>query len=240
MSNHWFEFRQFRIDQPAGVFRVGTDGVLLGAWAGAGRSDAVSILDIGTGTGLIALMLAQRFPQALITAIEPDKESFEVATGNATASPWHDRITVINSSLDEYLSSGPEEYNLIVSNPPFYNHALKNPDPRKASFRHSGSLSVNDIVAAARSLLAGTGALSLVLPWAEGNVAVANAALAGLYCSRMTKVRPLAASPFNRLLLEVEREKPGCAVNILTLGHPSHGGYTRDYIELTRDFYPGF
>lgn len=239
MGNSWFEFRQFRIEQPGGVFRVGTDGVLLGAWAGASIRSPMRLLDVGTGTGLIAIMLAQRFPDARITAIEPDPESVSVAEINAAASPWSDRIEIINESLSAFTAGKPGVYDLIVSNPPYFSESLKNPDPRKASFRHAGTLTPDGLFKASEELLSPGGALCLIMPWAEGNVAVAAAAASGLYCNRMTRIRPLSASPFNRLLLEFVRTKTGCSVNILTTGHPSHGGYTRDYTELTRDFYPG-
>lgn len=272
MANDYFEFKHFRINQPGNVFRVGTDGVLLGAWAGAeaaggigrsisatGRSlpDVVgsipgsgrsipgsirSILDVGTGTGLIALMLAQRFPGASVTAIEPDKASFEAAEANLAASKWSSSVEVINSSLVEFASSCSGEFDLIVSNPPFFTGSLKNPDPVKASFRHSDSscLSTAIILEQSRRLMTKDGLLSLILPWAEGNVMIAEAASSGLYCSRMVKIRPFHNSPFNRVLLEFTSERTSPSVKILTMGHPAKGGYSRDYIDLTKEFYLNF
>lgn len=237
MGNDWFEFRQFRIEQPENVFRVGTDGVLLGAWAG-GESDSVrSVLDIGTGTGLIAIMMAQRFPGASVVAIEPDRASFEAAAANVAASKWSRSVEVINSSLHEYAGTCSRKFDLIVTNPPFFTGSLKNPDPVKASFRHAGELTPATILEQSRGIMAEGGLLSLILPWAEGNVMVAEAATTGLFCSRMLKVRSLSGSPFTRLVLEFASTRVTPSVKILTMGHPSHGGYTRDYIELTRQFY---
>ena len=244
MANDYFEFKHFRINQPGNVFRVGTDGVLLGAWAGAEAAGGTvgSILDVGTGTGLIALMLAQRFPGASVTAIEPDKASFEAAALNVAASKWSNSVEVINSSLQEFALSCSGEFDLIVSNPPFFTGSLKNPDPVMASFRHSdsGDLTTAIILEHSRRLLAESGLLSLILPWAEGNVMIAEAATMGHYCSRMVKIRPFHNSPFNRVLLEFTSERTSPSVKILTMGHPAKGGYSRDYIELTKEFYLNF
>jgi tRNA1Val (adenine37-N6)-methyltransferase len=240
MGNDWFEFKEFRIDQPENVFRVGTDGVLLGAWAGAKNDGVKRILDVGTGTGLIALMMAQRFPDAVITAIEPDKTSYEASKANVAASKWSSSIEVINSSLQEFASGCPGRFDLIVTNPPFFAGSLKNPDPVKASFRHAGELTTSVILEHSKSIMAGGGLLSLILPWTEGNVMIAEAAASGIYCNRMLKVRPLHVAKFNRLLLEFTTKKEPPSVRILTIGHQSHGGYTRDYIELTREFYLNF
>ncbi|MFO7575283.1 MAG: methyltransferase [Bacteroidales bacterium] len=240
MGNDWFEFKEFRIDQPENVFRVGTDGVLIGAWAAAKQPEVRTILDVGTGTGLIALMMAQRFPGAVIKAIEPDRPSFEAAEANVVTSKWSTSVEVINSSLQEFASGYSGKFDLIVTNPPFFTGSLKNPDPAKASFRHAGALNTSMILEHSRGIMAEGGLLSLILPWAEGNVLVAEAAATGLYCSRMVKVRPFSNSPFNRVLLEFSCERTHPSVKILTVGHPSKGGYSRDYMELTGEFYLNF
>ena len=240
MGNDWFEFKHFRIDQQGDVFRVGTDGVLLGAWAAADSQRVKRILDIGTGTGLLALMLAQRFPGAAITAIEPHKSSWEVAVRNVRASPWAGTIEVLNTSLEEYSAHCTSSYDLVVTNPPFFSGSLKNPDPHKSSFRHAGELTTAAMIEDSLKVMTKEGVLSVIMPWAEGNVMVAEAAAAGLFCSRMVKVRPLHSSPFSRLLLEFTTLRVPPVVRILTMGHPSHGGYTNDYVDLTRDFYLNF
>lgn len=240
MGNDWFEFRQFRIDQPENVFRVGTDGVLLGAWAAAEHCRVGTILDVGAGTGLIALMLAQRFPGAIITAIEPDKTSYEAAKANVAASKWSSSVEVINSSLQEFAVSCGGKFDLIVTNPPFFTGSLKNPDPVKASFRHTVELTTSAILEHSKSIMAECGLLSLILPWAEGNVMIAAAAAAGLFCSRMVKIRPFHNSPFNRVLVEFSYKRTHPSVKILTTGHPAKGGYSRDYIGLTKEFYLNF
>lgn len=238
MANNYFKFRQFSINQSGNVFRVGTDGVLLGAWADT--AGASTVLDIGTGTGLLALMMAQRIPDGFITAIEPDEESYRCATSNIQSSGWSSRIEVINNSLKDFAHDSRGQFDLIISNPPYFSESLKNPDAQKAGFRHSNSLPHEEIISFARKELCDNGRLSLILPYAEGNVFIAGAAIAGLYCTRMTKVRSLQGSPVKRLLLEFSRKNHSPVVKILTTGHPDHGGYTMEYKELTKDFYPGF
>ncbi|MBE0675098.1 MAG: methyltransferase [Bacteroidales bacterium] len=237
MGNDYFEFKQFRITQPQNVFRVGTDGVLLGAWAGSESIGVKRILDVGTGTGLLALMMAQRFPEASVTAIEPESESFRAAWQNVSDSKWKPRIEVLNLSFNDYVDTYPGKFDIIITNPPFFKSSLRNPDPVKAGFRHVDTLSFEMITSLSKKLLDDNGRLCIVLPWAEGNVFIANAVFDGFFCSRMAKVRPLLNSRFNRLLLEFTGVKCTPVVNILTLGHPSHGGYSVDYRDLTKEFY---
>jgi tRNA1Val (adenine37-N6)-methyltransferase len=238
MANNYFNFRQFSINQSGTVFRVGTDGVLLGAWAET--AGASTVLDIGTGTGLIAIMIAQREPDAVITAIEPDRDSFDTAMMNISASPWTDRIEAKNLTLKKFTESTDQKFDLIVSNPPYFTGSLRNRDEIKAGFRHSFSLPHDELVNSALHLLSENGILSLILPYAEGTLFVAEAAFAGLYCCRMTRVKPLPRSPVNRLLLEFSRTRITPSLKILTIGHPSSGGHSKDYIEIVKEFYPGF
>jgi tRNA1Val (adenine37-N6)-methyltransferase len=235
MANNYFNFKQFSINQSGNVFRVGTDGVLLGAWVDT--AEVSSVLDIGTGTGLLALMMAQRIPDACITAIEPDQESFLCATENIRRSAWSATIDLRNWSLSEYRQENPARFDLIITNPPFFASSLQNRDQQKANFRHSSSLPHEEIISFAAEYLSDNGRLSLILPYAEGNVFIAGAAIAGLFCSRMTRVRALPGSPVNRLLLGFSRKSGSSPVKILTTGHPAHGGYTSDYKELTKEFY---
>jgi tRNA1Val (adenine37-N6)-methyltransferase len=239
MANSYFKFKQFKITQSDNVFRVGTDGVLLGAWTNT--EGVSSVLDVGTGTGLIALMIAQRLPEVAIVAIEPSYESFTCASENVKNSPWGSLITLKNQSLRDYDNDNNDVFfDLIVSNPPFFENSLTNPDQEKARFRHAFSLPAEEIISFSARRLSANGRLSIILPYAEGNVFVATASFAGLYCSRMTRVRPLKSSHPNRLLLEFKRQHEQPVTKILTIGHPDHGGYTLDYVELTKEFYLNF
>ena len=189
MANNYFKFKQFTINQTPDVFRVGTDGVLLGAWAGT--EGVRSVLDIGTGTGLIALMLSHRIPEATIYALEPDDNSFICARANIEKAGKDEAIALLKTALIDFSPPGQTLFDLIVSNPPFFAGSLENPDPAKARFRHNFALPSSEIIQFAVKFLTESGRLSLVLPYAEGNVFVAEAASSGLYCTRITKVRSL-------------------------------------------------
>ena len=164
MGNPYFRFRQFTVWHDRCAMKVGTDGVLLGAWAGQGR--AGKILDIGTGSGLIALMLAQRFPEARITGIEPDAEAAAQAGENFLCSPWHDRLAVSTVTLQDFTAgaAGKETFDLIVSNPPFYDSTLLNPDARRSAARHTATLPYSELMRCASALMTGTSELDIIIP----------------------------------------------------------------------------
>jgi tRNA1Val (adenine37-N6)-methyltransferase len=159
---------------------------------------------------------------------------------NVQKSGWSSRIDLTNRSLGDYSEESNGPFDLIISNPPWFSESLKNPDAQKAGFRHSNSLPQEEIISFSRKKLSENGRLCLILPYAEGNVFIAGAAIAGLFCTRMTKVRSLQGSQIKRLLLEFSRRSISSPVKILTTGHPDCGGYTHEYKELTKEFYPGF
>lgn len=241
MGNSWFDFKQFRIVQEKSAFRVGTDGVLLGAWA----SFAVRrrILDAGTGTGLIALMAAQR-SNAVITALEPDMLSAEEAFVNMKASQWSERISVENISLQEYAKSsviqGGIQYDMIVSNPPFFTDSLPNSDRRLSEARHNITLSQPDLIDSAEKLLSPAGVLSIILPYEEGNVFITRAAGYGFCCNRITRVKPLPSLPAHRLLMEFSKERAPLQSEWLIISNGNRKDYTAEYRELTKEFYLEF
>lgn len=236
MANNYFSFKQFTINQDRSAFKVGTDGVLLGACADV--SGVKNILDIGTGTGLIALMLAQR-SEAEIVAIEPHEDSFVQACSNVAASKWNNRIKVGNISLQHY-DPGLLQFELIVSNPPFFFDSLKNPDAGKASARHNDNLNNADLLEGADRLLAADGRLQVILPYAEGTILIAEAQEYGLYCNNMIKVRPLPTSEIRRLILTFSRKKQKATEQFLTIEHGKRHEFTEEYKNLTKDFYLKF
>lgn len=236
MANSYFRFRQFTIHQDKASFKVGTDSVILGAWADP--EGAESILDIGTGTGLLAIMLAQR-SGAAITAIEPDRDSFEQARQNVGNCRWHNRISVLNMSLHDFSSYG-SKFDLIVTNPPYFSVSLKNPDTRKAASRHNDSLLPGDLLKAVSILLNDDGAFQIILPYAEAAVFMAEAPGYGLYCNRILKIKPLPSGPVIRLIMSFSTTVQTVSESFLTIGKGPRHEYTGDYINLTRDFYPGF
>jgi tRNA1Val (adenine37-N6)-methyltransferase len=234
MANQYFQFKQFLINQGKAAFKVGTDGVLLGAWADV--DGANQILDIGTGTGLIALMLAQR-SKATITAIEPDHDSFEQASGNVEISLWSERIRVLNKDLVTFTTESKHKFDLIVSNPPYFINSLQNPDPLKSATRHTTSLTMIDILNASNSILAENGKLVLILPYVEGTLFIAEASSFNLYCNQIVKIKTYPAGPVKRLLLEFGTKKEILKESFLTIEQGKRHVYTDAYIDLTKDFY---
>jgi tRNA1Val (adenine37-N6)-methyltransferase len=235
MSNDWFQFQGFLIRQDRSAMKVGTDGVLLGAWAGC--SNCSSILDVGTGTGLIALMIAQRNRMAAITAIEIDPTACSQALENVSASPWADRITVVNGDFLSWDHVGIHSFDLIVCNPPFFSGSLKNPDPLRAAARHDDGLPLGALAGRASELLSPAGKLALILPAGRAEEAIRMAASAGLHVLRRTDVRGNPQAPVRRVLLEWGRKSGTVEWNELVIESGARGIYTDDYLLLTRDFY---
>ena len=235
MPNNYFSFKLFTIRQDKASFKVGTDGVLLGATAnteGAGR-----VLDVGSGTGLIAIMLAQRC-NALITAIEPDRESYMQCMENVMHCPWKDRITVENTSIQEFRSSGT--FDLIVSNPPYFSNSLKNPDPRKSASRHSDSLSDDDLLEYCSALLSVNGRLQVIMPYNEGKLLVTRAEKYNLFCNELISIKPLPSGETIRQIITLSHASTEITESSLTIGTGIRHHYTEEYISLTRDFYLKF
>jgi tRNA1Val (adenine37-N6)-methyltransferase len=236
MANDYFSFKQFTIFQNKSAFKVGTDGVLLGAIADVAAAER--ILDVGAGTGLISIMLAQR-SDAAITAIEPDDDSYIQTCENVNICKWHNRINVIHIRLQDF---NPEQvkFDLIVTNPPYFYDSLKNPDPRKSAARHNDSLTSDEILNSASRLLKEEGRLQLIMPYIEGNVFIAEANKYGLYCSRILKIKPLPASEVRRLILTFSRFTEKTSESFLTIEHGKRHEFTEEYINLTKDFYLRF
>jgi tRNA1Val (adenine37-N6)-methyltransferase len=234
--NNWFEFKQFRIEQHKTAMKVGTDGVLLGAWTpvlGARR-----ILDVGTGTGLIALMLAQR-SGAIIDAVEIDPMACEEAEFNFRQSVWSDRLRILNIDFQLFAESAQEPYDLIVTNPPFFINSLKTKSHALSVARHNDFLSFDQIVTGARKLLAGTGRLCVILPFVSNIEFRETARLAGFYLRQQTKIIPKAGGIPKRVLLEFGLEAAYPMENELSLIDES-GFYSETYKILTAPYYLGF
>lgn len=236
MANSYFTFKEFTIYQDRSSFKVGTDGVLLGAVADVkGRK---RILDIGTGTGLIAIMLAQR-SNADIVAIEPDRESFLQARHNINLCKWNNRIKIEQADLQNFNTAG-RKFDLIVTNPPFFNDSLRNPDTRKSSARHNDSLTNPELLENVSRLLDTDGLFQLIMPYVEGNIFIAEAAQYGFYCNSVLKIRPLPASEIRRMILSFSRIRQKPSEKFLTIERGKRHEFTEDYINLTKDFYLKF
>ena len=233
MSNPYFQFKQFTVFHDQCAMKVGVDGVTLGAWTNV--SDAHSILDIGCGSGLISLMLAQR-SSAVISAIDIDKPSIAQAKENVKNSPWENRISVIHTSFQEFAEEYTRDFYLIVSNPPFFINSLKNPLPARTTARHNDTLSHKDLIVGAKKLLNDKGRLSIILPISEGNCFINEAEKETLYCSEKIAVFPNPEKPEKRWLLEFRKEKTTCKESELTI-EKKRGVYTEKYREMVKDFY---
>jgi tRNA1Val (adenine37-N6)-methyltransferase len=234
--NNWFEFKQFRIEQQKAAMKVGTDGVLLGAWTPV--MDVRKILDIGTGTGLIALMLAQR-SNAMIDAVEIDKEACREAKFNFDQSPWCDRLRLFEFDFQIFADSPRDPYDLIVSNPPFFVNSLKNDNAALTVARHNDTLSFDQLIAGARKLLSSTGRLCLILPFMSCTEFRESARLAGFYLRQQTTVIPKFGRSPKRVLLEFTVQ-PGYPVDNEFAILDEEGVYTESYKTLTAPFYPAF
>jgi tRNA1Val (adenine37-N6)-methyltransferase len=237
MSNSNFIFKQFTINQGKSVFKVGTDGVLLGACADL--TGGKRILDVGTGTGLIAIMAAQR-GVAEIVAIEPEEKSFLEASNNVRDCKWHNRIRVEKTGFRKYFSDQNEHFDIIISNPPYFRDSLKNPDADKSGTRHSDSLTSSDILEGAVYLLNLEGSLQLILPYIEGTMFIAEASQYGFFCNRIIKIKPVPSGDLKRLILKFERIRKPLQEKFLTIETGIRHRYTEEYKKITKDFYLNF
>ncbi|MDO5569901.1 MAG: methyltransferase [Bacteroidales bacterium] len=284
MSNSFFKFKQFIVDHSDCAMKVGTDGVLIGAWcykdcrADNEKANITSdvckelkfenamfnVLDIGTGSGLISLMIAQRFENAKIDAVEIDLDAFSCAKNNFFNSPWKERLNVINSSIEDFIpinnssqngnidileaacaelnnKSGSREqkkYDLIVSNPPYFENSLKSDCNKRTKARHTDSLSYETLIRKSASLLASQGILSLIYPYeADGKIeALCKENL--LFCKRKSFVKGNPNSPIKRVLAEFSFSDSEFVLISDTFSiEIERQHYTNEYISLTKDFY---
>ena len=201
MPNSRFRFKQFTIQQEHAAMKVGTDGVLLGAWASL-PGPGSRVLDVGTGTGLIALMLAQRNKDMVVDALEIDPSSARQANENFKNSPWKERIHCIQSSFKEYSSQCKRRYVLIICNPPYFSGSSKTPSKEKNLARHDDSLSLEDLLRGSVSLMKNTAIISLILPVQKEKKAIELITEHNLYCNRLTKVKPAPGKSRKRVLME--------------------------------------
>jgi len=229
-----FRFKQFSIVDERSAMKVGTDAVLLGCWAG--NAKPANILDIGTGCGLISLMLAQRFPDAKITGIDIHSGSLQDANENFRASEWNSRLGVKHISLQEYAPTHKKTFDLIVSNPPFFINSLLPPGSKKKLAKHSGELSFQEVAEASAALLKPEGSLALILPYENREIFKNNATRAGLSLVREIIVHPVRGKTPNRYLSEWGFIQKETVSNELHIRDEDHN-YTRQYIEMTREFY---
>ena len=230
-----FQFKQFTINQDRCAMKVGTDGVLLGAWATISHRP-FSILDIGAGTGLIALMMAQKSDAQLIDAIEIDEDAYEQCVENFETSTWGDRLFCYHAGLDEFVEEIDDKYDLIISNPPFYSEDTQSGDKQRDIARSNLSLPFEELLQSVSTLLSNEGKFNVIIPFKEQEKFITMASNFNLFPNRITQVKGSLTSEIKRSLLEFSFNEKSYTTSLLIIEKERHQ-YTDDYINLTKDFY---
>ncbi len=232
VNPHIFKFKQFEVLQEQSAMKVGTDGVLLGAWAPI--SQARNILDIGTGTGLIALMCAQRQPKVQITALEIEKKAAQEAQYNFEQSPWPNRLHLYHTDFVTF--SHQEKFDVIISNPPFFDETIWSPKTPRNMARHTQNLNLAVLIKKSRRLLSTTGEINLILPARKKESLELILNENKLYIKQLCLIRGRSESKIKRILVNISQKKVKTLTTELIIEKQRHI-YTDAYIKLTRDFY---
>jgi len=235
-----FKLKQFTIKQDKCAMKIGTDGILLGAWTST-KQEPNSILDVGTGTGVIALQLAQKTNASTIDAIEIEEAAYEQCTENFENSPWADRLFCYHASFQEFASELAQEepqttYDLIVSNPPFYSENYKSKNDSRSIARFNDALPFQHLLICVAHLLSENGIFSTIIPYKEKAAFLSLAATQGLFLKRCCLVKGREELPLKRVLLEFSFQKCEVITEALTLEIDRHK-YTQAYTNLVKDFY---
>ncbi len=230
-----FQFKQFSVAQDRCAMKVGTDAVLLGAWSALDHMPN-TILDIGSGTGILALIMAQRSTAELIDALEIDADAYEQCVHNFETSDWGDRLFCYHASLDEFVGEIEDTYDLIISNPPFYTDHFKSRNEARNKARFEDALPFEELLTSVSKLLSVTGQLNVIIPFSEEINFISLAKNVDLYPIRILRVRGQEESPVKRSLISFTFQENKIEVSELTIEITRHH-YTHDYINLTKDFY---
>ena len=235
-----FTFKQFQVNQDRCAMKIGTDGVLLGAWTPL-INNPFNVLDIGAGTGILSLMLAQRSNAApnnvgIIDAIEIDEDAYEQCVENFEASPWGDKLFCFHAGLDEFVDEPEDEYDLIISNPPFYTDDYKSDNSSRDLARFEDALPFEELIEAAALLLSDNGIFSVIIPYKEEERFVAMCKILDLFPLKITRVKGTPTSEIKRSLLAFCRMEQTPLIDELVIEISRHN-YTPEYIELTKEFY---
>jgi tRNA1Val (adenine37-N6)-methyltransferase len=230
-----FKFKQFTIQQDKCAMKIGTDAVLLGAWTSL-ENNPFSILDIGAGTGILGLMLAQRSTSEIIDAIEIDEDAYEQCVDNFEASPWGDRLFCYHASLEEFIEEIEDQYDLIICNPPYYSEDYKTENKSRDLARFQDAMPFEHLIDSASQLLSENGLFSVVVPFKEEALFISLAAKYKLFPKRILHVKGNPTSEIKRSLIEFSFSESNIATEELIIETERHQ-YTQDYINLTKDFY---
>lgn len=233
-----FHFKKFSIDDSTAAMKIGTDSVLLGAWVPC--ENETRILDIGTGSGILALMMAQRNQNTEIDAVEIDHYAAELALKNVNLSPWSNQIHIINSSVQEFSAKEHNKYSLIISNPPFFTDSLKAPDKARSLARHNDNLPVIDLLSITSKLLTQDGKAAFIIPADAFENWATKAENLSLFPANILKVKSSPKhQPHRVMVVFIRKNKPLLSDSQLSIYNPK-GIYTNEYRELTREFYLNF
>ena len=230
-----FRFKQFSVSQEHCAMKIGTDAVLLGAWTDLDIQPN-SILDIGAGTGILALMMAQRSGAELIDAIEIDDAAYEQCVGNFEASDWGDRLFCYHASLGEFTEEIEDQYDLIISNPPFYTGTFKTENKLRNQARFEDAMPFSELLKSVSKLLSATGHFNVVIPFSEKTSFIELAAKEELYPCQILNIRGQQSSPLKRSLICFTFKKQAVDTRELVIEIARHQ-YTKEYTSLTKDFY---
>ncbi|WP_426432297.1 tRNA1(Val) (adenine(37)-N6)-methyltransferase [Winogradskyella sp. HB-48] len=233
--NKPFTFKQFSVNQDRCAMKIGTDGVLLGAWTSI-RHNPFNVLDIGSGTGILSLMIAQRSKAEQIEAIEIDDDAYEQCSENFENSPWNDRLFCYHASLIEFVEEVEDTFYLIICNPPFYSEDYKSENKSRDLARFNDAMPFKHIIYAVDHLLAEDGLFSIIIPKKEENGFIKLASTVGLNTQRILHVKGNPDSDIKRSLIEFSYHETTVNISELIIETSRHN-YTQDYIDLTKDFY---
>jgi tRNA1Val (adenine37-N6)-methyltransferase len=237
MSNQTFAFKQFKILQDKCAMKVGTDAVLLGSWVNA--SNAKTILDIGTGTGIISLMLAQK-SGARIDAIDIEMNAYIQATENVNNCKWKDHIEVHHISLQQFAKESDHKYDLIVSNPPYFIDSSKASEESRTNARHTDQLPYNDLLDGVLKLLGPAGKFYVILPTKESELFREAAEKNKLFLTKLTRIITRTDKPEKRMMMRYEFIQRAFSEDSITIEKDERHSYTDEYKELTKDYYLAF
>jgi tRNA1Val (adenine37-N6)-methyltransferase len=226
-----FAFKQFKVEHDQCAMKVSTDGILLGAWADL--SGASSLLDIGTGTGLLALMCKQRVPDLKVSAVEVDKAAYQQAVQNCQQSPWPD-ISIYHQCVQQFAAE--TKFDCVISNPPYFNHSLKSDNAARNAARHTDGLSFAELIAAFKRLTHKQARFNLILPSEEAQLFITLAQQQGLYLNRHCQVQAMPNKPFSRSLMTFSYEQSEISTTKLCI-RANDNSYTTEYQALCRAFY---
>ena len=235
MSNKPFIFKNFTVKQDKCAMKIGTDGVLLGAWTSIDKNP-FSILDIGAGTGVLALMFAQRSDAEVIDALEIDDHAYEQCVENFENSDWSDRLFCYHASLEEFVEEIEDTYDLIVCNPPFYSEDYKTENTQRDLARFQDAMPFEHLLESVSQLLSDEGIFSVIIPFKEEQNFIELAKKANLFPNRILNIKGNSTSKIKRSLMEFSFIKKDLEIENLIIETERHQ-YTEDYINLTKDFY---